>query len=376
MGLFTPAWKSKDVKKAMSAVETCRDGKTLARIAREAPASNVRRAAAEKLTDQSVLCQLAREDPVADVRQAAVERLTDQNVLEQVARTDGYFRVRLEAARRLNRQEALIAVAQTDESSFVRQAALDRIDDERTRLELSLADREARPKDRLRALELFAPDEATLERLIFNGYSCDFTEAALARLNDPDALERVARDEPVRSVYETAIDRLSQRENLLRLISGEKTAKKTIRRMRELGLLDEEALSLAHPSAAKEAQLERDRAALFSAAAAAERGAELLRAYGDQDVDALRAIATPEAVEALLLLLREYGEEVWGGPTKLARSIHVALQILWKEHGDALRPAIEKAEQWSIRTHRDNGASDRSCHLDEGPLTFDMSRFA
>ena len=51
MGLFTPAWKSKDPWKARQAVRECTDQKKLALIAEKAEIGQVRREAAKKLTE-------------------------------------------------------------------------------------------------------------------------------------------------------------------------------------------------------------------------------------------------------------------------------------------------------------------------------------
>ena len=417
MGLFRPAWKSDNILKACRAVKKCRDEKKLYRIAREAPCPEARLEAARRLedqetffalamagsgltnqqadallTDEKLLIRVAREHTSADRRAGAVSRLKAPDALEKIARTDPSAAVRRAALSRLpdggekaelaladpdyavrswmvgqlEDQEMLLRVARTDENSNIRQEAALRIRDERTRCELLLPDRTAPAKERIRALQVLSPDDATLEELIYTSFSYDFSEAAAGRLRDQDACMRVARKAGGRDTVAAAIGNITDRGRLLELLGEEKTVEPALLRMRRLDMLDEEAYGHIHPSAAKKARLERDRAAFL-----ARTDSAAVPAYLDKDPDALKALGTPEAAEALVLLLREFGEDRAGGPSKLAYQIKWALADLWRRNGAGVREAVKEAERWPVESHYDNGGTP-SCHSDEGPMTFEF----
>jgi hypothetical protein len=101
MGLFTPAWKSKNKKRALRAVEKITDQIKLARVAKEAWTWEVRKAAVKKLTGQSALADIAKNASNSHVRKAAVEKLTDQNALADIVKNDVDWDVRRAAVERL-----------------------------------------------------------------------------------------------------------------------------------------------------------------------------------------------------------------------------------------------------------------------------------
>jgi hypothetical protein len=89
MELFTPAWKSENLYRALYAVEKMTDQKKLAMVAKEAKNWKVRKAAVEKLTDQNMLADVAKTDSDSGVREAAVAKLANQSVLADMKETTG-----------------------------------------------------------------------------------------------------------------------------------------------------------------------------------------------------------------------------------------------------------------------------------------------
>jgi hypothetical protein len=92
MGLFKPEWQSKNVQKALEAIERLDDQKKLARAATFAGRHiEVRVAAIKKLSDQAVLKRIALDSQVethsdlCDLSRAAIETLSDQASLEEIA---------------------------------------------------------------------------------------------------------------------------------------------------------------------------------------------------------------------------------------------------------------------------------------------------
>jgi hypothetical protein len=104
MGLFTPAWKSNNEKRALRSIEKMTDPEKLKRVVKEAENRYVRKAAVEKLTDQNVLADVAKNDSDSDVRKAAVEKLTDQNVLADVAKNSNDRKIRRISIKKLDNE--------------------------------------------------------------------------------------------------------------------------------------------------------------------------------------------------------------------------------------------------------------------------------
>jgi hypothetical protein len=110
MELFTPAWKSKNEKKALPAVEKITDQQKLIKIAKEANSWIVRKAAVEKLTDQNALIDVAINDKDTDVRKAAITKLDDDHLI-------ALFEERISTIRRSNKhfiEEILFVCYQTE----------------------------------------------------------------------------------------------------------------------------------------------------------------------------------------------------------------------------------------------------------------------
>ena len=426
MGLFTPAWKSENRLKAVNAARNCKNQKTLGRIAREAKVFEAQKTAVERLTDQQELFSVALTGSgVADaairrmtdqtllaraaqtpamfrtLREAAASKLTDQAALEKIALTDEEETVRVAAMKRMsdvNRrveialadpgreahylaakewitdQDELIRLARNDPDKMVQAHAIPRIADERTRAELALFNDWVSNDERVSALDVLRPDDATLEKLAEGKTDHYFRMIVTKRLHDQDALMRVIDGESLSSdVIRAAVENITDRDKLLILLGGEKTVKYAMPRARELKMLDEEALERLHPSAREKGQLERDRAS-FLQKLSALGGGPVVEAYLKKDVDALKAIAAADAektepIEAMILLLREYGEEK-GEPSGLAYKVNWALTELWRKGGETRRAAVKEANRWPVRSHGDHGSG--SCHEDSGPIVFDF----
>ena len=72
MGIFGPAWKSRNWDRAVEAVEKLNDPTELAQAARLARCYGARSAAVRKLTDQAVLAEIAKTDKEGLVRKTVV----------------------------------------------------------------------------------------------------------------------------------------------------------------------------------------------------------------------------------------------------------------------------------------------------------------
>ena len=129
MGLFRPAWDSKNWERATKAVKKIKKEAKLARVAKEARCSEARVAAVERLTDQDVLAYVAKNDEDRAVRVAAVEKLTDQDILAYIAKINWYSDVGDAAFKKLTDQNVLVDFAMNDEKPWFRKAAVKKLTD-------------------------------------------------------------------------------------------------------------------------------------------------------------------------------------------------------------------------------------------------------
>lgn len=88
MGLFKPAWMSKDSKKARAAVAAINDSGQLLQIALDnsVPLDSVRRDAIGAITDQASIKKIVSDKSITPVvvRQEAVRKLTDKRFLKEL----------------------------------------------------------------------------------------------------------------------------------------------------------------------------------------------------------------------------------------------------------------------------------------------------
>lgn len=426
--------KATNYLEAMNMVEKCRNQRKLAKIAETTKFGNVWEAAVDKITDQKILYRLSLnqenisaaclatrkltdQNQIAeiaangqldqDLRRIAIEHLIDQNLVEQIARSEPNDRIRgtalaclsnpsLQAqlaandlsrenrrwaASTLNDQGMLIYLASNDSEADVRQIAISRISDDMTRARLALWDKAAKIEDREQALELLKPDEATLEKLIVQYDNYGFSGAALPLIHDEDRLMRIAQARIFAS--DAAIRRITDRKKLLFLAADPETVFPAVEQIQKLKMLDEEAIGHVHSSYPEEnLKFEWEIAAflrrLEDASEGISKGSEVVDAFLHQDVDQLATLATPEAVEALVLLLR--AERFGRGRyrigslcvTPLGERIIPALRQLWKAGNTELRQSIRKANGISFPQHHDNGAKSLSCHWDVAPVTLNF----
>ena len=167
MGLFTPAWKSKNENKARKAIERIKNQKKLKKIAMTASwgeyavekltdeaalaeialkanyASN-RYRAVKKITNKTILAEIALKDESEDVRRAAVKKITNQTILAEIALKDEYSYVREAAVKNITNQTILAEIALKNESSGVRRKAIKKLTDQDILTEIARSDEDAK----------------------------------------------------------------------------------------------------------------------------------------------------------------------------------------------------------------------------------------
>jgi len=142
MGLFKPAWMTKDSynKKAEKAVEAETNQEVLLEIIKKAPLVNIRRIAVIKLTDQATLTDIARkkydhywtDGHQQWMRAAAASCLIEKSIVIDIALNDGDFEVRVAAVKNkhLTDQTILAQIAKSDDTHLVRIEAVRKITDQ------------------------------------------------------------------------------------------------------------------------------------------------------------------------------------------------------------------------------------------------------
>lgn len=218
MGLFTPAWKDKDDRKAMAYIEKCENQKKLARIVQESPDAkyNRRIAALNKLTDQNELYKIALEccnigpgediifsrlsdqKMLADVawkakdwryRSDAVKRLTDQRVLEDLAQKSDSAQVRIGAVNKLENQEILSKIALGEKAEFVRAAAVTRLTAQDALATVALTDQDY--KIRYAAVSKIT-DQEILLKIAKTDMDADIRKVAKEKITDREKKNAIA----------------------------------------------------------------------------------------------------------------------------------------------------------------------------------------
>jgi hypothetical protein len=132
MGLFTPAWKSKNAETALSAVQKASDPKTLANIICNAPLPEVRFAAILKSVNVKGVLELLR---VAqhETWEGVFSRCVNgpESFFISVALCENvHIGYRRQAVRKIKTPAAIIAVAKSCNGKSVRLAALEAIKEE------------------------------------------------------------------------------------------------------------------------------------------------------------------------------------------------------------------------------------------------------
>lgn len=145
MGLYTPKWKSKDLKIREEWIDNAnpddtKNQKILKRLAKNDEYDFVRVRAVAKINDQTFLTELVINDKEKWVRNVAVKNLKDQNTIAVVAKSDEAKEVRMAAIGILVNHKALAEIAKTDSNGSVRVAALKKLDDQNVLTEIATTD--------------------------------------------------------------------------------------------------------------------------------------------------------------------------------------------------------------------------------------------
>jgi hypothetical protein len=193
MGLFTPAWKSKNEKRALRAIEKMTDQKKLSEAAKTAESWKVRKASAEKIIDQITLARIAINDSDSNVRLAAVGKITHPAILAKIA------------------ESAIDSLAEAEKS-------YDKLASEARRLYgsnviskeeyLRKIGWQCHSDVRIAATEKIT-DQTTLRKVALNDPDNNVCELAVKKLTDQSALAGIAKNGKYRNVRIAAIEKIT-----------------------------------------------------------------------------------------------------------------------------------------------------------------------
>lgn len=213
MGLFKPAWMSKDKGKALKSAEKVTNQTELGRMAKEAVYASVRAAAVEKLTDLNTLAEIAEGDADSSVRFKAFRKLPDkmrsQKMRMDIAMNEDWS----------SEQEEIIA--QLTDRDFLTRIAEKKIKDQDFRAKLY---RKLSPADlakkRLRELALSEVEQTDDQRVlaaIARDENHRAQTEAIMKLTDGTVLEEIAIDDKNGHAGEEAIKRICDQSTLYRI---------------------------------------------------------------------------------------------------------------------------------------------------------------
>jgi len=268
MGLFTPAWNSKDPEKRMKKVKDivkieklqkiAEQAKymdvqqaALTRLALEAKDGQIRKAATEKITDEITLAKVAINDLNSDVRKAAIEKVRHPEILTKVAlsemetlieaenfyntmpfhmmnqpagtrllskneylsqiRSRCYSDVRIVAIKGISDQNILKTLTLNDSNSSVRMAAIEKINDQNI-----LANIAKNSKDsdvRVKAVKKIT-GQSILVDIAKNDSNKYVRIAAIENVNDQTTLATIAKNDSDYNVRSEAIKKITDKNIL------------------------------------------------------------------------------------------------------------------------------------------------------------------
>lgn len=203
--IFRPKWKHSDVAVRAAAVRQldALEVDVLTSVAREDDEPSIRRIALKRIEDPLLLTELAANESDPGLRDLARERADSLRATIALSEDEAASLAAVEA---LTEQQTLGDVAKTAALEGTRRAALDRIDDDKV-----LADVARRARQMSTAVEAVRRigDESLLRGIAVAG-SREIGGAALERINDPSALDAIAKKAKQKSLRKRARERLSE----------------------------------------------------------------------------------------------------------------------------------------------------------------------
>ncbi|HEY2749286.1 MAG TPA: DUF349 domain-containing protein [Polyangia bacterium] len=204
--LFKPKWKHSNPEVRAEAVRALGDDEPtlLATIARNDADARVRRLAVKRIVDADVLADVAAHDPDESLRKAAIEKAEEVLVSAAVA---GDARA-LEALGKLAHPRLLASVALKSPNAEVRARAVDHILDVADDKALADVVKKSNDVALRKTIVAWLTDVATLREVAIGDGNKEIALAAVARLDDRAALDKVANKAQSKAVRQAAREKL------------------------------------------------------------------------------------------------------------------------------------------------------------------------
>jgi hypothetical protein len=204
--LFKPKWKHSNPDVRAEAVRALSDDDAalLASIARSDADARVRRIAVKRIVDADVLSDVAAHDPDESLRKAAIEKAEDVLVSAAAAGDDHA----LEALAKLGHPRLLALVALTSPDGDVRVRAVEHILDVADDKALAEVVKKSKDVSLRKTIVAWLTDAATLRDVAISDGNKEIALAAVARLDDRAALDKVAQKAQSKAVRQAAREKL------------------------------------------------------------------------------------------------------------------------------------------------------------------------
>ncbi|MDR0324481.1 MAG: hypothetical protein LBI19_00110 [Oscillospiraceae bacterium] len=272
MGLFKPAWQSKNIEKAIRAVKKITDQTMLAEIGKTAEYGVVRFAAIEMITDQVILADIAKKKHNSShTRIMVAEKLTDKAIADTVfadivindnSRDNTSQKKRFELVKKLTDQLSIANVAKNAIDIAVREAAIHKLTDQSTLTHITineqnnglrkeallritnhimLVDIAKNSKDdyiRISATQKLVDQD--LAQTIYTDIAKNSREdylrqSAIRKLIDQSVIADIAKHEETEDVRYTAVDVLTSQSVLTDIIKHDKSSSIRVMACKKLG---------------------------------------------------------------------------------------------------------------------------------------------
>jgi len=223
MGLFKPAWQSKNESKALKAVEKETNEEKLIQIAKNASSYEVRKNAILKINDQNVLADIAKGDSLSDWQSAAY-KLIDypiaQSVYLDIALNDNdAFKRKIIVEKYINDESVLMSIAKNDNHYIVREAAVSKLTDEAILVDIAQNDEDGNVRYSA-VTKLY--DQSLLVDIFNNDDDPNVCVAALSKIEDYKFVRSHAFCDQEKSpkVRSAALGKCSMEKDLVKSIMG------------------------------------------------------------------------------------------------------------------------------------------------------------
>jgi len=224
MGLFKPAWQSKNIEKARRAVERMTDQQKLKLVVSEAKFPEIQALAVNKIAyyhTQQTFVDIATSNYDVIVCMAALNKLTLENHFSSVAESRSHLEVCMAALNKLTLENYISDVAKSSSHFEVCMAAFNRLKSEKYYYDLAKG---AFHVDVCMIALSRISDETLLKTLVLrDAYKLPVCVEAVKKLTDLSALGEIALSGRSKEIRIIAIEKISDQEILAEIALKDKS---------------------------------------------------------------------------------------------------------------------------------------------------------